>query len=454
MHVVRWLIKPSKLTVYWLFAFSANLIALTAEIPPQIKPDAHYRLQIDKLNQIMLVELCLNDQIPRYLTNSNARAARRITSFMQGETRLIPKGAKVFLNTEDQHCLNYEITTKSNERLQSNTHIYRSLIINTQRWLWYHPNFQYIDINVQDQKGKTLDAFFPFIKVGKLYDIRDKGLEWESKTIIDYLQTFRLPIGDSYLDVAISGVAQVRAHDWLNWIKRTAAAVASVYGAYPVNGTKVLVIPIGQRSGPIPWGEVQRGGFPSVHFYIDETRSNAEFLSDWTGSHELSHVFLPKIASKDRWISEGIASYYQNIARSRHGLLPAAVAWRKLTEGFDRGRSAAGRTPLRNANKIMHVYWGGVAYFFLADLRLREAGTSLPEVLHKFHQCCLPSFEQWHAKSLSKKFDTLSGTRIFSDLLKNEANANQFPVSSRFDNEKTNQLLQKHLPTILELSKK
>lgn len=450
MGTANWLIKFRTLTSYLLLILSVNVGAITTEASSQIKADAHYRLKVDKNNHSMTVNVCLNRQIPRYLTNSNHREARRITYFMQGEEHLFPKKARVFPSSDNEHCFNYELSTKSTHRLQSDTHIYRSLVIDTQSWLWYHPSFQYISIDVQDKKGKNLAAFFPFIQEGKLYNIHNKGLEWASKTIIDHVQVFRLPVDNSHLNIAISGVAQVRSHDWLNWIKRTAAAVASVYGSYPVNGTNVLVIPIGKRSGPIPWGEVQRGGFPSIHFYIDETRDNAEFLNDWTGSHELSHVFLPKITSRDRWMSEGIASYYQNVARSKHGLLSPTLAWRKLTEGFARGRSAAGRTPLRNANKIMHIYWGGVAYFFLADLHLREAGTSLPKVLQKFHQCCLPSYTQWHAESLSKKLDQLSGTRIFSDLLTNEANARQFPVSANFDNTVTNQLLQKHLPAILK----
>lgn len=450
MRATNWLKKYSLFPLCFLCTLSFDVIALISEQVSQLKPDAHYLLKVDKKNHTMVVELCLNVRMPRYLTNSSSREARRINYFKQGEAHLYPNGAKIFPKAENEHCLNYEISTKSSHRLQSDTHVYRSLIVNTQSWLWYHSSFHYISVDVQDKKGKPLSAFLPFIEAGKLYDIRNKGLEWESKTIIDQVQSFRLPVGDSHLQVAISGVAQVRAHDWLNWIKRTASAVESIYGAYPVDGTKVLVLPIGQRSGPIPWGEVQRGGFPSVHFYIDETRSNAEFLSDWTGSHELSHVLLPKIAGRDRWLSEGIASYYQNIARARYGLLSSTTAWRKLTEGFERGRRAAGSTPLRNANKIMHVYWGGVAFFFLADMRLRESGSSLPEVLHKFHDCCLPSFKQWNAESLTNKFDELSGTSIFSDLLQNEANARKFPVSATFDNTETNQLLQKHLPAILE----
>lgn len=450
MRKTNRLFKHGLLPLCFLCILNAGFTVLAREQPSQIKPDAHYALTIDKKNSLMAVELCIHSNIPRYLTNSNRREARQVNYVKQGDTMLFPNGTKVYPKAENDRCFTYEVSTKSSNRLQSDSHVYRSLVINTQRWLWYHPNFQYIGIDVQDKKGKPLSAFFPFVEAGELYDIGNKGLEWESKTIIDQVKSFRLPVGSSYLEVAISGVAQVRAHDWLNWIKRTAAAVQSIYGAYPVNGTKVLVLPIGQRSGPIPWGEVQRGGFPSVHFYIDETRSNSEFLSDWTGSHELSHVFLPKVAGGDRWMSEGIASYYQNIARARHGLLPSATAWRKITEGFARGRSAAGTTPLRKASKIMHVYWGGVAYFFLADLRLREAGTSLPEVLHKFHQCCLPSFKQWNAESLANKFNELSGTTIFSDLLRNEANARQFPVSATFDNAVTNQLVQRHLPEILK----
>ncbi len=53
--------------------------------------------------------------------------------------------------------------------------------------------------------------------------------------------------------------------------------------------------------------------------------------------HELSHLLHPVIDGYDRWLSEGIASYYQNVLRARAGLRSAQWSWDALHAGFERG---------------------------------------------------------------------------------------------------------------------
>lgn len=49
--------------------------------------------------------------------------------------------------------------------------------------------------------------------------------------------------------------------------------------------------------------------------------TTSELSRDWTATHELSHMLLPYVASRDRWLSESLASYYQNVLRARDGRL-------------------------------------------------------------------------------------------------------------------------------------
>ena len=48
-------------------------------------------------------------------------------------------------------------------------------------------------------------------------------------------------------------------------------------------------------------------------------------VSSWTRAHTRA------------WLSEGTASYYQNVLRARAGILPAEDAWQRMHSGFRRG---------------------------------------------------------------------------------------------------------------------
>ena len=119
-----------------------------------------------------------------------------------------------------------------------------------------------------------------------------------------------------------------------------------------------------------------RGGGVAAEFFVDQTRPLNELRFDWTATHELSHMLLPYVSSRDRWLSEGLASYYQNVLRARDGRLTEQQAWQKLHAGFERGRKATHGGSLAEASRAgwsatMRVYWGGAAMMLKADSQLR-----------------------------------------------------------------------------------
>jgi hypothetical protein len=139
----------------------------------------------------------------------------------------------------------------------------------------------------------------------------------------------------------------------------------------------------------------------------------------------------------DRWLSEGIASYYQNVLRARAGLKSAPWAWNALHAGFERGirGTARGRSlaevseTMMRDRSFMRVYWSGAA-IVLADveLRRRSAGAqSLDTALAAFGDCCLPADRSWSARELMRQLDRLTGTTVFMDLYRKHVDADDFP---------------------------
>jgi hypothetical protein len=199
---------------------------------------------------------------------------------------------------------------------------------------------------------------------------------------------------------------------------------------------QVLVIPQAEGDGPVPYGHVLRGGFGAVRFFIDQQRPLREFLADWTAVHEFAHLALPLVRRGGAWLSEGVASYYQEVLRARSGRLSAQQAWQQLHEGFKRGEQASGEATLLAASANIYrdstytrVYWSGAAIALLADVQLRKLshGKSLDSALEKLAHCCQPWDRAWSARALMDRLDDLTGTSMFTALYREHVDATDFP---------------------------
>jgi len=219
------------------------------------------------------------------------------------------------------------------------------------------------------------------------------------------------------------------------WVRETAERVATITGRFPQQQPQILIVAIGERREAVPWAHVMRGGGIAAEFFIDETRPISEFRSDWTATHELSHMLLPYVSSRDRWLSEGLASYYQNVLRARDGLLTEEQAWQKLHSGFERGKRATRGDSLAKATRsgrgaTMRVYWSGAAIMLKADTRLRELSggrQSIDTALSSLHDCCFEEGRYWRAKELFKVLDRLTGHTVFMDLFLEHVLDDEFP---------------------------
>ena len=243
------------------------------------------------------------------------------------------------------------------------------------------------------------------------------------------------------LQIRFAGpIAQTRADEIVRWLQDVAADVGHVYGRFPIDNLGVVVIP--HQSGardtgsPVPFARVTRRGQETVEIYIDSDRPMSELYADWTLTHEFSHLMLPRIGWQQRWISEGFASYYQNVLMARAGHYSTRMALQKLSAGFERGRASqprlspneAAREGIRTAR--YKIYWSGAAIALLADIALREQSRgeeSLDVILGRFQQCCLPSRRRWSGQEFFEKLDSLAMKPVFMPLYRRYANAPGFP---------------------------
>lgn len=409
---------------------------------------AVYELRWFKAQQILRINACFKQSQAMELDNQDRELSRALSSAKQNNQSVKTHNNRILFAPSSGPCITYSVSLEAKGRWP---HQFEdtSLVLPTALWFWSNDKIETTAFKVYNESGKPLNFHMPWPNRDNVYRTNSTSRAWRSRTLIGDLRTHNIKFNDNrQLQVTLLGSTLPRQQEWHRWLQQTGSAIESAFGQLPLSNANILVIPANSTKSAVPWGEVQRGGHPSVHFFINAKRPLQDFLQDWTASHELSHLFVPKISWRDRWLSEGIASYYQNVLRARTGLLTSSQAWRKLQEGFARGRRDFNGRSMRQVNQTMHLYWGGVAIYFLADLQLREQGTSLDATLKKLSDCCLPSNQTWSAQAFMQKLDALSGTQVFTELLENEANRKQFPISKEFQKEE-NPLLRRHLNAIL-----
>ena len=233
------------------------------------------------------------------------------------------------------------------------------------------------------------------------------------------------------------------SRDLIDWIDHVADQVSMPYGRFPIAAPRVIIIPTKKSpwsgDSPVPFGRVTRRGGETIELYVDVDRPIADMYADWTATHEFSHLLLPRINWRQKWISEGFASYYQNVLMARAGQYTQEQAIRKLSEGFDRGRGSRPELSINQAAEEgvrearYKIYWSGAAIALLADLRLRGRSggkESLDTVLGRFQECCLPSKKYWSGVQFFTKLDSLIDEPVFMPLYREHANAPGFPDTS------------------------
>lgn len=158
---------------------------------------------------------------------------------------------------------------------------------------------------------------------------------------------------------------------------------------------QIAMLATGPQRDAIPFGESYRGGGSALVLYVDPARPLDDYFGNWTLTHELVHLVHPYLGDGGRWISEGIATYYQNVLRARAGRIGADAAWRSLEAGFGRGRADRDERTIfataAGAGHYMRVYWSGTALALRADVAWRTRGiapTSLDAVLDRHFECC------------------------------------------------------------------
>jgi hypothetical protein len=232
------------------------------------------------------------------------------------------------------------------------------------------------------------------------------------------LQVSEVPAGDTTVQLAVAsaGLPLTSAQSEA-WVSASAGALASFYqGHLPARHSLLLLM---KGSGDNTRGLTMGGGGPAVLVRASDLVNAQTTRDDWVVTHELIHANFPDLGREHSWLSEGLATYVEPIARVRVGLLTEAKVWRDMVDGMPQGLPQAGDQGLENTHTWGRTYWGGALFCLVADVTLRERSGnqhSLDDVLLAIGKTGASDEDYW---SISRVLDTAekaTGTPVLREL--------------------------------------
>src|SRR6185369_1779412 len=99
----------------------------------------------------------------------------------------------------------------------------------------------------------------------------------------------------------------------------------------------------------------------------------SQLQADWVLVHEMTHLALPDVGEEHAWLSEGLATYVEGVARVQAGNRSETDVWAEELRMMPRDLPATGDEGLDNTHTWGRTYWGGAMYCLLADVDIRKA---------------------------------------------------------------------------------
>jgi hypothetical protein len=181
----------------------------------------------------------------------------------------------------------------------------------------------------------------------------------------------QLKIGGATIDIEFaSPPAPLLRKMIIDWIATAARSVSTYYEKYPVSHVDIEVDVHDGRG--INSGRAFGSEHAHIQIAVGRSTSAADFLDDWTITHEMVHLAFPSVSRNHHWIEEGLATYVEPIARARAGNLTPEKIWGDMVKSMPQGLPKEGDHGLDFTHTWGRTYWGGALFCLLADVEIRK----------------------------------------------------------------------------------
>jgi hypothetical protein len=317
------------------------------------------------------------------------------------------------------------------------------VVLSQTQWLWRPDPFpRELDATVRFILPADGQVSLPWPQSNALYFPNDSAFFTDTYGVFGSFDRQAFSVAGTSIAVARLG-DRPSDDEVRRWLSRAVRTVASVDDRFPRDRLHFVIVPVDSPEEHVAFGMLRRGGGSSILLLPSLDATAGQLEADWVAIHELSHLWLPRLYSEDRWLSEGIATYLQEVLRARCGLQSVERAWTRLHEGFARGRrSGTGRalaSESRNMNRTgayHRVYWAGAAFALEADVRLRQSSHGEVTLLAALGGAQYAPGAETRPVSASvflKALEEVTGAGFIEDLGEQYAARSSFPDTTYVD---------------------
>jgi hypothetical protein len=203
----------------------------------------------------------------------------------------------------------------------------------------------------------------------------------------------------------------------LEWVTRSADIVSRYYARFPTPRATVSLV--AQSGGGVHGGQTFANPNAYIRVQLGREVTAAELLSDWVLVHEMTHLALPDTGEEHAWLSEGLATYVEGVARVQAGNRSEVDVWAEQMRSMPRGLPQAGDRGLDHTHTWGRTYWGGAMFCLLADVGIRRS-TQLRFGLQQALRAVLRESgglaTDWPIERVLRSGDAAVGTRTLEEL--------------------------------------
>lgn len=226
-----------------------------------------------------------------------------------------------------------------------------------------------------------------------------------------------IEVGGGWIRLMIADTELAPARERLRrWAARSAGVVARYYGRFPMDDTQVVVE---SRPGSgIGHGVAFREG-GIINVTVGSEITEQALRDDWVLVHEMIHLALPDLRRQHIWLSEGISTYVESVARVQAGDRPEAEVWFELMRGMPNGLPRDGDHGLDHTHTWGRTYWGGALFCLQADIDIRErthGRKGLQDALAAVAAASRGDYSLWSIDAVLRVADAATGVNALTEL--------------------------------------
>lgn len=201
------------------------------------------------------------------------------------------------------------------------------------------------------------------------------------------------------------------------WVERSMGTVARYYGQFPAKQLRIRVL--ARAGNRVRHGTTYGTAVPFIRLQLGRDVTAESLRNDWVLVHEMVHLALPEVGDDHVWLTEGLSTYVEGIARVHVGDQRAERVWAEHVQSMPKGLPAPGDEGLDRTHTWGRTYWGGALFCLLADVEIRKQTGNrfgLRDAMRAVLRSSGGVSFDWPIDRVLKVGDEATGTTVLRDL--------------------------------------